>query len=284
MRHQSQKRAGYVLVLTLGIIALASITLAGLARHSMRLAANANQSAEELQRRWGLLSVRHVLLERAGEILEMQVPDEQAGTPPWPKPSWMTADFQLGDQIFSVVVADEDSKLNLNAVYQRKRDRIRSAIRNVENANSGALPDVRPMPNRDEGTPFSSLGQVFDLSRTSTDQVGAMVATLGQELTCWGSGRLNVRRCSDAVLRETASLVLPAKEVGEILQERRSWGGQNVEQLLDPLGLRRPKYLAVRRLLDAGSRSYSLWVNIDDGQRERMFAYIDNGWSTSFAW
>jgi len=78
--------------------------------------------------------------------------------------------------------------------------------------------------------------------------------------------------------------VLPAKEVGELLQERHNWGGQDVEQLLDPLGLRRPKYLAVRRLLDAESRSYSLWVNVGDGQRERRFAYVDNGRPASFAW
>jgi hypothetical protein len=249
------------------------------------LATSAGQAADDLQRRWGLLSVRHVLLGRAAEILEAQVPDEQASLPPWPKPSHVSASFRLGGQRFSVTLADEDAKVDLNTIYTRKRDRLRPAIRQLRRDSNSAAPDVRLMPNANSRSPFSSWGEVFELASVPIgNDVSATLASLSAEMTCWSSGRLNLRRASDDAIREIASLALRGKEVGELIQNRKNWGGQGVEELLDELGLRRPQYLAARRLLDTESRDFSLWVEVEDGQRSSSYLYVDNGKPTCFAW
>lgn len=285
MRRTTQNHGGYVLLLTLGMIALASIALAGLARHSLNLAASAGQAADDLQRRWGLLSVRHVLLGRASEFLEAQVPDELADLPPWPKPAHVSASFQMAGQRFTVTIADEDAKVDLNRIYQRKRDRLLPAIRQLSRDANSAAPSVRLMPNADNRTPFTSWGQVFELARTlNENNASGTLISLSDEMTCWGSGRLNLRRASDAAVCEIASLALPAKEVGELVQNRKNWGGQGVEELLGELELRRPQYLAARRLLGTESRNYSMWVEIEDGQRSWSYLYVDNGRPICFAW
>jgi len=285
MHRALPKRGGYVLLLTLGIIALASIALAGLARHSLNLATSAGQAADDLQRRWGLLSVRHVLVDRTNEILEAQVPDELASLPPWPKPAQVSASFLLGDQQFTVTLADEDAKVDLNTIYTRKRDRLLPAIRRLSRGAQFAAPDVRLTPNAGSGTPFTSWGQVFELASLPNEKNASVaLVSIGDEMTCWGSGRLNLRRASDAAVREIASLALPAKEVGELVQNRKNWGGQGVEELLDELELKRPQYLAARRLLGTESRNFSLWVEIEDGQRNWSYLYVDNGKPICFAW
>jgi hypothetical protein len=280
-----QKQGGYVLLLTLGIIALASIALAGLARRSLNLATSAGQAADDLQRRWGLVSVRRVLLDRAAEILEAQVPDELASLPPWPKPAQVSASFLLGDRQFSVTLADEDAKADLNAIYTRKRDRFLPAIRQLSRDAQFASPDVQIMPNAGSGIPFTSWGQVFELASSSIgNNASDALVSLSNEMTCWSSGRLNLRRASDSAVREIASLALPGTEVGELVQHRKDWGGAKVEELLDELALRRPQYLAARRLLDTKSRSFSLWVEIEDGRRGSSYLYVDNGRPIGFAW
>src|SRR5262249_55555123 len=144
MRRNQSSRRGYVLVLTLGLITLAAISLTGLARYSLALASSTEDATEELQRRWGLLTIRHVLIERAAEILDAQLaPGQQVG-PPWPKPSVVTAKFSLGGQQFEVELADEDAKTNLNILYSQKPDQVSSAIRRLNRGTDGLSVSLRP--------------------------------------------------------------------------------------------------------------------------------------------
>jgi hypothetical protein len=279
-------RDGYVLVLTLGLIALAAVASAGLARHSLRMATSAQQAADDLQHRWGLLSVRHVLLDRAPEILESQVPDHEVSMPPWPKPARIEASFLLGNQGFTITLADEDAKVDLNTVRKREPARFYSVIRQLCRETDVAALNIRALSERGILTSFSSWGQVFDLvsGPAASAPIAVLLRPISREMTCWGTGRLNLRRASDNAVREVAGLTLSAKDVGEFVEARKHWGGQGLDELLDELDLRRPEYLKVQRLLSTESRVYSLWVEVDNGQRERSYFYVDNGQPICFAW
>jgi type II secretory pathway component PulK len=283
MRRNSSQRRGYVLVLTLGIITLAAISLAGLARYSLGLASSAQDAAEALQRRWGLLSARHVFMDRAAEILDAQVRPNESGTPPWPKPSKVTAAFNLGTQNFTVVIADEDAKANLNVVFAQKGAELSSAIRHLSQDSEGL--SLRLQPAKTAASAFKSWGQIFDLANSPQDHGPAKtLVDLSQEITCWGSGRLNLRRASDAAVSEIACTVLSKKDANDLVSRRRNWGGQSVDDLLAQLELRRADQLAASRLFSAEGGSYSMWITIDNGQRTWSYDYVDDGGPVCFAW
>ena len=282
-----QQRPGYVLVLTLGLLALAAISLSGLARYSLSCASSAREAADELQRRWGLYGARLVLFEHAAEIMEAQVRPEQRNVPPWPKPANVSTSYQLGSQSFTVTLSDEDAKVDLNTLQVRKSDRLLPAIRRLSQSVRGGDLMIRLTPQRDTRQPFASWGQLFDLTRGTTANLGAAdrLALATQTMTCWGSGRLNLRTASDAAVREIASLALPAKEVGELLSHRKNWGGESVDGLLSQLDLRRPQLLAATRLFSAESNHYAMWLQVDGGQRSWSYLYVDRrSGPVCFAW
>lgn len=270
-------------MLTLGLLVLVAMSLAGFARHSLATSLAAMRAAEELQRRWGLLSVRHVLLDRASEIIAAQVRAEEANTPPWPKPATKEASFRLGALRFRVTIADEAAKLNVNTLVAREPRQLAAILRRV-NPSASRL-RLQPITKEAMSARFHSWGQVFDLaSATGEENPPNELVTLARSVSCWGDGRLNLCRASDSAVRETASLVLSAADVGELVTLRKTWGGASVESLLAELDLRRPQLAAVSRLLSRESHNYSLWVEIENGRRQWCFQYVDDGGPVCFAW
>ena len=283
MKSRPANRRGYVLVMTLGLLALAAISLATLARYSLETTIASQEAAEELQRRWGVLSVRRVISERAAEIIALQVPVKETSTPPWPKPAAVEAVFKLGELKFSVLVADEDAKLNLNAVRANKPDQLATVIRRASFAGA-ALP-LCPIPGTSVLPKIRSWGQVFEVAKASAEPTAAVrLMTVGRHLTCWGSGRLNLCRATDTALREAAGLILPAHQVGELLERRKTWSGQNLDELLSQLELRAPQLAAAHRLFETESQSYSLWITVENGHRNWAYQYLDDGGQVCFTW
>lgn len=283
MSRRANHRAGYVLMLTLGLLVLVALSLASFARHSLATSLAAKRAAEELQQRWGLLSVRHVLLERASEIVAGQVRSAEAGTPPWPKPAAQEAAFHLGTLQFNTIIADEAAKLNVNTLIAHEPHQLAAILRRMEPSASGLR--LQPLTKEALSERFHSWGQVFDLASAPGDASPpkALVA-LARTVSCWGDGRLNLCRASDRAIRETAGLVLSAADVGKLLTLRKTWGGDSVESLLAQLDLRRPELTAVSRLLSGESHNYSLWVEIDNGRRQWCYQYVDDGGPVCFAW
>ncbi|MEZ6048711.1 MAG: hypothetical protein R3C11_24665 [Planctomycetaceae bacterium] len=70
-----------MLVMALGLILIAGLILAGVARRSLAMATEVARAQEELQRRWGAISTRRVLLENAENVLEgLATPVESPNT------------------------------------------------------------------------------------------------------------------------------------------------------------------------------------------------------------
>jgi hypothetical protein len=66
---QRKDRNGYVLLMTIVLIAIAALILAGISRQSLLLALKALNAEEDLQRRWGAASCRQAVLMHVKDIL-----------------------------------------------------------------------------------------------------------------------------------------------------------------------------------------------------------------------
>src|SRR5205814_10271464 len=113
-----QRRRGYILLTTLALLVLSSTLLVTLARATIQRSAEARQSQQDLQRRWGDISCQRALLPNAESILVNQEKLHQRGFPTY------RATIQLGAQFFDLLLSDEQSKTNVNALLRSEERRV----------------------------------------------------------------------------------------------------------------------------------------------------------------
>ena len=129
---------GYVLILTLFLLVIAAVAMVGVVRASMGRALAAVDAQRDLQRRWGTVSCARTLLPRAESILNAA--EQRTGRPA----AAVDIALTLGGQPFALTVADEQAKLNVNALYESgKRPAVERAARD---AAPGLAVRLRPMP------------------------------------------------------------------------------------------------------------------------------------------
>jgi hypothetical protein len=198
------RHKGFVLVMVLVLLAVAAAALAEICRASLRNSLAASREAEELQRRWGVISCEATVLPHA-EILLQQA--EAVRRHPV---AAMDLEIELGGQDFSMHVADEQAKLNLNFLYQtRGRTSAESAARVAARRPATHLRvDLQPL---DGAQPLVSLGQVF--ASTGAELSPPDVQAAAADVTCWGDGKLNWRRASaTAIAGQFQSLGIAAQK------------------------------------------------------------------------
>ncbi len=199
MSHRARQfRNGYTLVLTLLVLVLAAGAMTGVCRYGMRQTLAASRAEDELQRRWGELSCRNVILINAERILT------QAEVARHQPVATLTRQFTLGGQRFTIVLADEQAKVSVNALYaaRNKGDlgKTDTSIRTLLIA-SGTTARVAlkpsPVPSNTDPTliaprAFGSLGQIVQNASP------AELLPVSANLTCWGDGKLNFHRASSS--------------------------------------------------------------------------------------
>jgi len=268
------RNEGYVLVVVLAVIAIAAISLAGLARRSLQMTQQAAIAQEDLQRRWGVATCRHFVLEHAERILEGQVPHDEESIPPWPLPPQVESKFMLGDLRFEVTLADENAKVELNALYRRDPDDVRPAISTIlSSSGTNGLTSriVVPPTNPREPAkrPFQSWGQVFEpIARDAGSGIGRQVRDATDRLTCWGDGRLNIRRASDDAVRVVCQHDVGSDVIQKLLGIRTAGNIDRLDALLRQLSIRESERSALKRLLTDESTCHSLWLIVRNSRRE----------------
>ena len=279
---------GYILPMTLALVAIAALVLARVCREHMRRSLRAARDTDELQRRWGMLSCQATYLRQAEAILESSELAAGRAT------AAVQTGVNLGGQQFELRFADDSAKLNLNAVYRR------SDIASVERlARDGARRSgtslavhLRPM-NRgaksaaDEDPPpaFGSFGQIFDESGIPS---AAAIELATRDVTCWGDGKLNWRRASAAALAE--ALHGDRQSAARILALQKRGAAANAQELRQALGTAPDAAKNADDLFIDSSTAQSLWVTCGDPQspaaRFAVRRTQDHGRAsvTSFTW
>jgi len=160
-----RRRRGYVLVMTLGLLVLASTLLVTVGREASRRALAARDAQSRLQHKWGAISCRLAIGSRCGDILAREEVRQNQ-----PMPSLAT-DVSLGGQRFTLLISDELAKANVNALLEESdrssvESRIREAISGSGMGNAVRLrPADAPVPGpttRPMHMWITGPGQIFD--------------------------------------------------------------------------------------------------------------------------
>ena len=281
---------GYVLILTLVVLAIAGTLLAAACRASLRKALLAARAERELQARWGMLSCRAALLPQAERVFEEQ--EEPVTT--------IRREIRLGSQRFVLVFGDEQAKANVNTLWRGGRAEAERAVRALTQAagvnhqielrpaitsrTADAAPDDEPPP------PFIALGQVFgDMRPEELAGINRDARSAVQNLTCWGDGTLNFTRASRAALVAVCGQHLGGADVEKLLKFRAEQPESGSADALDQLNLPEERRTAIEDLLSDSSTCYSLWIIASPGNAARyelsvIDALSDSDGPITFAW
>jgi hypothetical protein len=290
MRQIRTRHRGYVLILALGLLALAATLLVGVARASLRHAVAAREAADGLQRRIGVLSCQNVILPHAQDVFIRQEQRRKAPV------ATLRTSVTLGGQRFDVVVADEQAKANVNAMLERSPDGAASRLRELLEPTGLARAIRLRKP------PVGSFGDLFDgvSVETLAEGRGGRPAALDL-VTCWGNGSLNVRRAPESVLRLASNPPLSPNEVAQLLQIRQNRlqgirpvatnpSGDPADRIGKLLSQSNGPGSGTAGALTVGSSCFSLWVIVRDGRRSwEHFAVRDESdpqraQTQSFVW
>ena len=273
-------RKGYILLTTLALLVLSSTLLVTIARTSIQRTLEARQSQDDLQRHWGQISCHRALLPHAETILINQEKIHQRAVPAY------RASIRLGPQIFDLVIADEQSKTNVNALIDLTdkpgtESHLRSAFSNLAvqiHLHTSPPPATGPTTRPILPRYLSSLGQVFD----STPPRNLLLPRFDRPapadlLTLWTDGQLNIRRCPPAAL----SLLNPSLTQLDVRRLIEARDAIYTKTAPPPSATPLPAD-PVRRLLTIAqippnktnlhltttSKSHSLWIIVRDPRRQ----------------
>lgn len=257
------KRRGYILLMVLGVLLIAGLMSAGVARRSIVLTRTAALQEAELQRRFARLSARQAILERAEIILKTEEVRLKAPVPV------LQRSFLFHGAEVTILLADEQTKINLNSVAQIGH--LPAVYRIAAQSSDGLGSDVpillRPDPVAVRGeshTPwFSSWSQVYDMtdavrrSGYSSQMVNPVLWS--EQTTCWGTGELNLRRTPTDRLKRFLSLILPPEKTKSVIQALAKNPTWKTERLLRDTDLTSNERRTLREYLTDRSRCYSFW-------------------------
>jgi hypothetical protein len=114
---------------------------------------------------------------------------------------------------------------------------------------------------------FHSWGQVFALNEPIEAPLPRAVAAATSDLTCWGAGRLNVRRASDKALEQLCSEAAGPDAGRRVLKLRREQPLLKPPELLSRLQLSVEQRRRLEPLLTDQSSCYSLWIHMTCAER-----------------
>jgi hypothetical protein len=297
-QHTGVRRRGYVLVMTLGLLVLASTLLVTIGRMATSRVLLARLEQQDLQRRWGEISCRNAILPYASQILARQEAAQHRPVPIYRE------NLQLEGGTFSLILGDEQAKANVNAILQRSdKSSTEIQIRAVLSGSGlGNTVFLRPQPIvRDNLSQqpassaqlpqfprwISGYGQIF--TGVGPDRILAVAAPV---LTCWGNSAVNVMRASEASLRLAAGSSMSSLEVSRLLEARNAAFAPIQGPAHTPaVGAPSPNLDAVSRLLaqaridpkvrvsvafTSTSTCYSLWIVSQGRQRARYRLYVSD--------
>ena len=237
VRRASRGRGGYVLVVTLGLLVLTASLMVSVSRGTMRHTIAARLALDEMQHRWGVISCRLAVLPHAESILLRSEVERHASAP-----SYRTQ-VQLGDEIFELTIADEQAKANVNVLLDHTdrataEERLRQGLSGTGlGINVRLRPSASPLNGPSDvpttgpttksidvpvGLPLfiTGFGQIFE--DASAEKLLAMqgAVRVTDLLTCWGAGRVNLRRATPAALQLSVGSKLSGVDQGRLLEMR----------------------------------------------------------------
>lgn len=281
-------RRGYVLLMVLGVILIAGLLSTGIARRSIVMTRTAALREAELQRRFAYISTRAAILERAEILLKTE--EIRTGAPV----GELQRSFLFGNETITVILADEQTKINLNSVARiGQMSAVHRIVTQSETLTSNGVPVLlRPsVTARNESLQnvwFSGWGQVYDLTDTvrrdgySTQMIDPV--QWSRSLTCWGTGELNLRRTPKERVKTLCSLIVNREKVDRLTQMLAQNSSWKTDRLLREIDVSSGERQTLRKYLTDQSRCYSIWFILRDVDRTRCQMAVKTPEETRDVW
>ena len=302
-RQRGRLRNGFVLVMVLTAIIVVGVAMTTTARKSLLASVAAIESQQAMQRDWGMRSCQQVLLNAGAQIFEIS--DRNVKSQRGKRvtlPSIIEDRVILSGQTFDLILADEDAKAELNALYdaggKRAVERAISQVSGAFDARTTRLMPVRPSTQsikRDEDedsstetetgsgietpvvevTPaFRSWGEVFDL--VQVHQLAGddrQLAKMTRALSLQSSGRLNVFRASDDAVLAVCKAAVEDALAKRLLSKIRETSWNDIRLILEQTITNVKDRNVLQSLLGNSSNSFSLWIETTGKNvRQQRFA------------
>ncbi len=277
---RQSRHSGYALLLVLVTLTICSVALTGLATRSMQAHVDSLERLQALQTRWGRLSCSRSLLRDTPLLLEA-VEKQISASERLSKRSFpvaITETVELGGALFTVILADENAKLNLNALQQLGRPgTVTQSLRRVLGPNAfRALRDLERIPT---ARVLGSWGDVFDLNRLrALEGSDRVLVELTRGVTLWGSGKLNIHRASPLSLELACKGVVTDGLARRIVERHDESPALETDLLLRQTVLNETDRGRLALLLGDGSTAFSVWIECEDrSQRTQHLSvlYVD---------
>lgn len=227
--------------------------LAGLARARLQLASEVEESAQELQRRWGELSVQKALF----ECLQNHPVDRN---------QVQFDSFELGSMVVDVRIDNESTKINLNHLYKTAGQ---SHVREVAAwAAEDRFVVLRPNESLTLDA-FSSWGEVYDLPRVAKHHdVPLWLRHVTQQTTCWGDGRLDFRLVPDEILDWLAA-ELSCPPIRKLQEIRKDSSSAERSDVFRQIGAEGDELVRMTEWFADNSTCYTIWISMESAVVKR---------------
>lgn len=276
-----KQRQGFVLVMSIAILAIAATAMARLANRSLAIVRQGTLAQRDLERRWEVITARMAFLQRGEELLDVVEQQQRIAGQGWPYASQIEIRYRLGGREYRVLLADEDAKSSLNSLYARRPEQLPGLLAQ-DAVHAGVAVRLLPaLTASRSGRPFTGWGQVIDLARLKTDENPLQrIGPLTSKWTCWGSGKLRLLRASHEAIRATLADVLTATEIGDLIEQLAISDG-DLESALQNTELPRRKVIKLKALVSDSSQAYSIRIQRAGQEQESALLVWDPSDRTS---
>ncbi|MCC7407852.1 MAG: hypothetical protein IT442_07260 [Phycisphaeraceae bacterium] len=279
-RHRQPR--GFALILTLMLLVIAGAALGVVTRLSLSRAADAAHAQEALQLRWGAISLQNLLLSRPENVLQEA---EESSEIPLP---FVRGTLELGGVPFTWTVADEQAKVNLNAILAHHDLTQATAVAGRVAVAVGQAVSAEPRPLRSSSSTATNT-PASDASESSKDVTGSFGSfeqvypratpeelfglELGPDhgvtayLTLWGDGTLNFHRADAQTMAEACQPTLNAGAIGELISLRTRRPNITVAEAISQIELKDDQRKAATELLTDRSTCYSVLLTAQGRHR-----------------
>lgn len=290
------RHRGYVLLLTLVLLAMMAASLAAVARRSVQASLDATQLEREAQQRWlhrsaeGLLPYVDAMLQEAYPTVDQDnLGSAQFPTPLNPAGSGVWhGTLNLGHHHVELTLADEQAKANLNALWTRLGPETFFGRWPGWCVAAGGTGLTRPRPitafettaaglDDDTWPTFLAYEQLFtsaSIHRWVNDAApGTPLVNPLNHFTLWGPGTMRVQRASLAASHATLSPLLADDQIetlrrlGRITPDAPEAPDAPDSPQTSQLDLTERQRQALPNLIAGNSQAFSVRITLEDGRK-----------------
>lgn len=266
-----RKNQGFVLLLVLAVLVIASVVLSGWAYRNSSGVLHAGQVAQDIHRKWGNLSCQKLMFSFATDFL-----DEESTDPDKPAVT-VVREVELSGMRYQLTLSDEQAKANVNYLLREKGKQyaVRQIGRLISDKKNKLIVGLKM---EDGKIKISSFDQIFNYK-----DPGQLVGIEG--LTCWGSEKINYKRGNKKALQAMTRGILSDTDIERLLDFRKEDLGnedlreESVEDglkiLFKKLTLRDEQIEPLKRIFTDISSCKSLWVKCKSDTRSWYRLYVE---------